>query len=340
MKVLVCEICNGRDFVKQDGMYICRSCGTKYTVDEARNLMVDVPDNHAQMYNTAPVNDPRNNIPAQMYNYNPAPVNDPRNNFAPNQIDTKKKKRRKRLIITLSVVLAVLILLSAGGLVGYRIYDDYRKEQIIKNSAPDISNNTWKSLESGKTISLNPKGGTYGSYKVTTWNYDAPTLVINYKDPDSLDSSSSSYTDTLKLSFYQGDILQLKADDGNGECFVKESDYDKVKEIIKQSEIDAAKNADDEFTNSLVGKWEYSWYAGTIDKTCVVQFEFKENGDCARIDDNAIRETTKGVYIVDKDNKEIKVKFDDGKSTTLKYEVAGGKVITINYSGDTMIKTE
>ena len=41
MKALKCEMCNGNDFVKQDGLYVCQFCGTKYTADEAKKLMID-----------------------------------------------------------------------------------------------------------------------------------------------------------------------------------------------------------------------------------------------------------------------------------------------------------
>ena len=41
MKALVCELCNGNDFVKQDGVFVCQYCGTKYTLEEAKKLMID-----------------------------------------------------------------------------------------------------------------------------------------------------------------------------------------------------------------------------------------------------------------------------------------------------------
>lgn len=41
MKALVCEICGGNDLVKQDGVFVCQSCGCKYSVEEARNMMVE-----------------------------------------------------------------------------------------------------------------------------------------------------------------------------------------------------------------------------------------------------------------------------------------------------------
>lgn len=39
MKQLTCEMCGGTDLVKQDGMFVCQSCGCKYTLEEARKLM-------------------------------------------------------------------------------------------------------------------------------------------------------------------------------------------------------------------------------------------------------------------------------------------------------------
>lgn len=34
-------MCNSNDLLKQDGMYVCQCCGTKYTVEEAKKLMVE-----------------------------------------------------------------------------------------------------------------------------------------------------------------------------------------------------------------------------------------------------------------------------------------------------------
>ena len=41
MKQLVCEMCGGTDLVKQDGVFICQNCGTKYSVEEAKKMMVE-----------------------------------------------------------------------------------------------------------------------------------------------------------------------------------------------------------------------------------------------------------------------------------------------------------
>jgi hypothetical protein len=40
MKTIVCEMCDGNNFVKDEGFFICQSCETKYSVAEAKKLMV------------------------------------------------------------------------------------------------------------------------------------------------------------------------------------------------------------------------------------------------------------------------------------------------------------
>lgn len=41
MKALVCEMCGSQDLVKQDGMFVCQNCGTKYSVEEAKKMMIE-----------------------------------------------------------------------------------------------------------------------------------------------------------------------------------------------------------------------------------------------------------------------------------------------------------
>lgn len=42
MKRLTCEMCGSTDLVKEDGVFVCQSCGCKYSIEEARKLMVEV----------------------------------------------------------------------------------------------------------------------------------------------------------------------------------------------------------------------------------------------------------------------------------------------------------
>ena len=41
MKHLTCEMCGSTDFVKQDGLLMCQSCGLKYTMEEAKKIMIE-----------------------------------------------------------------------------------------------------------------------------------------------------------------------------------------------------------------------------------------------------------------------------------------------------------
>lgn len=39
MKQLTCEMCGSTDLLKQDGVFVCQTCGTKYSVEEAKKMM-------------------------------------------------------------------------------------------------------------------------------------------------------------------------------------------------------------------------------------------------------------------------------------------------------------
>lgn len=42
MKKIVCELCEGTEFKKEGGMFVCQGCGTKYSVEEAKSMMREV----------------------------------------------------------------------------------------------------------------------------------------------------------------------------------------------------------------------------------------------------------------------------------------------------------
>ncbi len=41
MKQLTCEMCGSTDLIKQDGVFVCQNCGTKYSVEEAKKMMME-----------------------------------------------------------------------------------------------------------------------------------------------------------------------------------------------------------------------------------------------------------------------------------------------------------
>ena len=42
MKKLICEMCGSNDLVKQEGLFVCQACGSKYSVEDAKKMMVEV----------------------------------------------------------------------------------------------------------------------------------------------------------------------------------------------------------------------------------------------------------------------------------------------------------
>lgn len=50
MKQLTCEMCGSTDLIKQDGVFVCQSCGCKYSVEEAKKMMVEI-DNTKKLSN-------------------------------------------------------------------------------------------------------------------------------------------------------------------------------------------------------------------------------------------------------------------------------------------------
>ena len=40
MKQLTCEICGSTDLIKQDGLFVYQTCGCKYSVEEAKKIMI------------------------------------------------------------------------------------------------------------------------------------------------------------------------------------------------------------------------------------------------------------------------------------------------------------
>ena len=41
MKQMVCEMCGSTDLIKQEGVFVCQTCGTKYSVEEAKKMIIE-----------------------------------------------------------------------------------------------------------------------------------------------------------------------------------------------------------------------------------------------------------------------------------------------------------
>lgn len=43
MKALTCEMCGSTNLIKQEGLFVCQNCNTKYSVEEAKKMMIEGP---------------------------------------------------------------------------------------------------------------------------------------------------------------------------------------------------------------------------------------------------------------------------------------------------------
>lgn len=41
MKQITCEMCGGNDLIKQDGVFVCQNCGMKYSIEDAKKMMIE-----------------------------------------------------------------------------------------------------------------------------------------------------------------------------------------------------------------------------------------------------------------------------------------------------------
>ncbi|MBO4810220.1 MAG: TFIIB-type zinc finger domain-containing protein [Prevotella sp.] len=90
MKALKCEMCGSTNLIKEGGVFVCQSCGTKYSVEEAKKMMVegtvdvkgtvkvDTSDELKNLYEIARRNKDNNNEENAMKYYDMILVKDPK----------------------------------------------------------------------------------------------------------------------------------------------------------------------------------------------------------------------------------------------------------------------
>ena len=67
MAKIICKECSGTEYSYEDGSFICKSCGKKYTMDDMKTMMVDIPsENSSATLTVEPVvpSDPNENMNA------------------------------------------------------------------------------------------------------------------------------------------------------------------------------------------------------------------------------------------------------------------------------------
>lgn len=68
MKKIVCDLCEGTEFIKENGMFVCQGCGTKYSLDEAKSMMQEVEGEATPVVAAAPAMSVGNPNQAQIDN--------------------------------------------------------------------------------------------------------------------------------------------------------------------------------------------------------------------------------------------------------------------------------
>ena len=68
MKRMICEICEGVEFVKEDGYFVCQGCSCKYSAEEAKQLIKEMTDEKESNLKQETSSDEEENIPLHTIN--------------------------------------------------------------------------------------------------------------------------------------------------------------------------------------------------------------------------------------------------------------------------------
>jgi hypothetical protein len=125
MKELRCKVCNSNKIIRKDEGYICDECGTPYTIDDLKGMLVEVPEQSAQVQQ-----------PAAPQKKAPSPVSSTLSN--------------KKIIVPL-----VLIIIAALGFVIWQntlTGDDKTAYDLMVKAAENFKNPSSVRLVSGRVV--------------------------------------------------------------------------------------------------------------------------------------------------------------------------------------------
>lgn len=69
MKKVICEICNSMEFIKNNGVYKCKSCGTEYSLEEAKRLLQGVEDQEEQVDSANSISSPLTDLDMEFFKF-------------------------------------------------------------------------------------------------------------------------------------------------------------------------------------------------------------------------------------------------------------------------------
>ena len=227
MKQLVCEMCGSTDLLKDGGVFVCQSCGCRYTVEEAKKMMVEGVvevqgtvsiDNTVDVQGTVQV-DNTANVERYLANarrakekqdweeaekyYNMVEQNDPENIEA---IFYSAFAKAKNAIIQPDCILrgqALIVLQNSISVLddNFRIEDDAEVKSILGQITEDLTN----LILAPFVISINSR--EEGS-KTTTYQYKSNLRAAYF---ETLDNIAAKYPASRKKErvFYYSLIMQM-----------------------------------------------------------------------------------------------------------------------------------
>lgn len=216
MKQLTCEMCGSTDLMKQDGVFVCQSCGCKYSVEEAKRMMiegsVDVSGSTVNVDNSAFVERYLQNArrakqkedweETEKY-YNMVEQNEPTNIEAIFYSSYGKAKRSLVKADLYERQAAFKVLQNCVSVIDDNY--DINKEQEQKEIVQQISNDIFVMATSNYVYNLKKNG-----YGVETWNDKLETVTLfnelGLEFCSSLENIAKKYPEDQKehrLFFYQ-----------------------------------------------------------------------------------------------------------------------------------------
>ena len=196
MKQLICEICGGNEIVKEKGVFVCRSCGGEYCLEEVKKLVKEAE---------CPAETPETD------NKEEAVKEDTEKEKS---VKVKKKGKAKKIILSLVAV----ILVAAIGFGGYFFVENERKYNEYIDNAKNYVEKVEKAYVKMKNI-----GEFIDIHNAATFNYlwrlnetekvlENAGLINDYNELKRLGNAVLGAAMNLKLEdnmFFHNDIKEI-----------------------------------------------------------------------------------------------------------------------------------
>ena len=200
MQKIVCELCGSNDLVKEDGFFVCQHCGTKYSPEEAKKLIVkgtvkiDNSEKLSNLYGLARRAREENNAENAAKYYGMALMDDP-SNWEASFFSTY---------------------FTAIGYEGSKIWDAAHKiENCAKTAADLVTKNQLSPEEQAEAFEIIARyvGSAYGQFKLKSFGW---RIGIEGAPPANMESSINDAITQMLLS--TGDAIEKSCKQDQSIC--------------------------------------------------------------------------------------------------------------------------